>query len=71
MRYDNACKVVAGSSLMSAIHRRYGYGWRRILSIRMMLAGYVGALEGAAEPDPVLDEMEEMASKIENNAAAA
>ena len=64
MRHDNACRIVAGSSLMGAIYNRYGCGWVDRLWVRVMLAGFVGALEGAAEPDPVLDEMEHTAKRI-------
>ena len=70
MRHDNACRIVANSALMSAVVRQYGSRWKRMGWVRAMLAGFVGALEGASEPDAVLDEMEEMAGRIRNAAAA-
>ena len=71
MRYDNACRIVARSSLMSAIVERFGWGWVDVLWIRVMLAGFVGALEGTNKPDSILDEMEDTASSIREAVAAA
>lgn len=71
MRFDKACRTVANSSLMAAVRIRYGRRWTRILWAKMMLAGFVGALEGAPDPDPVLDEMERMAGRITKNAVSA
>lgn len=71
MRFDKACRMVANSSLMAAVRIRYGRGWTRMLWAKMMLAGFVGALEGAPDPDPVLDEMDDMASRIVRNAVSA
>ena len=70
MRHDNACHIVANSSLMTAVVRRYGPRWEKIGWVRAMLAGFVGALEGASEPDAVLDEMRDMARRIRNGTAA-
>ena len=70
MRHDNACRIVANSSLMTAVVRQYGPRWEKIGWVRAMLAGFVGALEGASELDPVLDEMRDMAGRIRNGTAA-
>lgn len=64
MRFDNAAKIVAGSSLMEAIVQRYGVQWTQRSWIRATLAGYIGALEGTSAPDDILDEMEDMAERI-------
>ena len=64
MRFDNAAEIVARSALMTAIIQRYGENWKDIGWIRTMLAGYVGALEGTASPDEVLDEMEDTARRL-------
>ncbi len=64
MRFDNAAKIVAQSTLMTAIVQRYGENWQNIGWIRTMLAGYLGALEGTTSPDEVLDEMDDMARRL-------
>lgn len=66
MRYDNACDIVAGSELMSAINSRFGKKWVSILWVRVMLIGFVGALEGTNAPDTILDEMKDAARLIRN-----
>lgn len=71
MRYDNACDIVAGSELMSAVNSRFGNKWVRILWVRVMVMGFVGALEGTNAPDEVLDEMKDAARLIRNAPAAA
>lgn len=38
MKLDNACGIVAGSSLMRAIRRKYEEGWRDVAWLRSMLA---------------------------------
>ena len=54
---------------MSVAVRRYGSQRNSIDWVRAMLAGFVGALEGASEPDAVLDETGEMPGHIRNGAA--
>lgn len=66
MKYTNACRIVAGSSLVSALKLRYGPEWKDLEWARTMLAGFAGALEGTDNPDSVLDAMEVEASRIRN-----
>ena len=49
---------------------RYGSRWSSIGRVWAMLAGLVGALEGASGSDAVLDETGEMAGHTRNGAAA-
>ena len=71
MKRDNACNIVAGSSLMLAVRRKYGDGWRDIPWVRLMLAGYARALECERDTDCILDKMEDAAGRISGDTAAA
>ena len=71
MKRDNACRIVAGSSLMQAIRRRHGSRWTNMPQFRSMLAHYAYELEREINIDGVLDEMEEVAGEISGDAAAA
>ena len=71
MKLDNACNIVAGSSLMRAIRRKYGEEWNDIEWLRSMLAHYAHKLERESNIDGTLDEMEEVAGEISGDIAAA
>lgn len=64
VRYENACDIVAGSTLVSALKSRYGEEWKNLEWAKTMLASFAGALEGTDSPDHVLDEMKAMAARI-------